>query len=422
MSTQEDQDDIFSAGEDEFGGFGANFGSESDGQGDVEAPTVTAEAKEEPPVVETTPEPAEDSEGVSDGKEDTDEPKAPVLKKRARMPLTKRQKAVRLMLRKAGLEELPELSVILRDKEGVEIAINELALFIDTPRDETLLELSDRVPGKNIVNLSAEVMKNRVITVGAEIIKAGRMFQPIQVADIMEDGVPTGNYQCTSGRHRLAFLALAYGATAKIPVYVENMTLNEARDAVVVANQARPTRARERAEHAVLGAVGGDADAEQDEMYNATATTKARSRKYCVYSVFQKNHPIPLGFPVSATSSRKDGGLTTVSNVENFWATSLTWDKDMKRKEFDGELAASILFLNQVAESMQVEEAFDSSHHLASMTLSAIGKWYRAYKEITGLDAAPKAAMVAKCIVSLGEIGRQKSDTTYSALTGLMRD
>jgi hypothetical protein len=313
----------------------------------------------------------------------------------------------------------------MRDKEGVPVAIRDLALFIGEPADEVLAELAEKMPVKNIVNLSAAVEKNRVIAVGAEILRAGRMFTPIQVAAIRqpdhEGDAVADDLQCTSGRHRLAFLALAYGPETVIPVYVESMTLNEARDAVVVANQARPTRALERAEHAVLGAVGGNADEAQEQLYTATATTKTKARKYSVYSVFEKNHPLKLKFDVSQTSSRKSGALTTVSNVENFWSKALAWDKTMPWKKYDSGLRCSIQFLNALVKEMQEQEKFDSSHHMASMTLSAVGKWFRGYIDITGKNPEAEAAKVAGIIVGFGEIGRQKSETTYEDLTQAMR-
>jgi len=454
---ENDRDDLFSGDDEEFGGFDANFGSgETDAlpdsnagstennagvtdtvtpetnQGDTSSsddfgefdigntsePEKTQEKEPEKSVTEKAePEKSEDESGTSEAPKRGRQPRA--LKKRARKPLTKRQKVLRVILRRAGLEKLPDLATLMRDKSGVSHRIGDIALFIGEPKDEILAELSENFSNKNIVNLSAEVEKNRVISVGADVLRAGRMFQPIQVADILEKGESVDNLQCTSGRHRLAFLALAYGPNAEIPVYVENMTLNEARDAVVVANQSRPTRALERAEHAVLGSTGGVAHAQQKAIYEATATTKVRARKYCVYSVFEKGYPLKLKFSVSPSPSRKNGELTTVSNVENFWSSSLRWEKGMPCKDFDDALKASIVFLNGLVTAMQKEEAFDPVHHLASMTLSAVGKWYRAYKDVVGTE--PDTEAVAKIIVGMGEIGRQKSETTYQALTEAMR-
>jgi hypothetical protein len=195
------------------------------------------------------------------------------------------------------------------------------------------------------------------------------------------------------------------------------MTLNEARDAVVVANQARPTKALERAEHACLQAVGGNVEAEQEELFGKVAKTKAKARKYCVYSVVQRDYPAPLSFAVSLTSSRTDGSLTTLTNVENFWGAALDWFKGIERKDFDEALKASVAFLNAFVAELQKVSGFDAAQHLAAMPLQAVGKYYRSYQEVTGKDATKMAPAIAAAIVALGEIGRQKSELTYSELT-----
>ena len=334
--------------------------------------------------------------------------------------LTKRQKAIRVMLRRADLDEMPTISHIMRGKGGEVIKISDIAIFIDEPRDELMAEIAAECKVRNRVNLSAEVLKSRVIAVGSQIMEAARMYQPIQVARIKDD---EGNtmLECTSGRHRLVAIALIYGCDSEIPVYVENMTLNEARDAVVVANQARPTKAMERAEHAVLRAVGGDISAGQDEMYEKTAKTKAKARKYCVYSVVRNGYPKKLTFKVSMTSSRKDGGLTTLTNVENFMGAALEWSKEMSQKEFDKELGKVVTFLNAVAKAFKGIEGFDPAHHMASMTMSSMGKYYKTYGEITGDNPVKVAPKVAEVVVSMGKIGRQKSEETYEMIAKAMR-
>jgi len=333
--------------------------------------------------------------------------------------LTLRQKALRVMVRRAGVDTIPELSKLMRGKGGEVLKISDIGIFIGKPSDELMEEIASKCLIPNRVNLSAEVVKSRVVTIGAQLMEAGRMYQPIQVARI-SDGEST-SFECTSGRHRLAALALIYGAHSEIPVYVENMDLNEGRDAVVVANQTRPTKAMERAEHTVLRAVSGDVSAEQDELYERTAKTKAKARKYCVYSIFQRHYPKKLTFKVSMTTSRKDGGLTTLTNIENFLGNALEWDKGMKRKEFDKNLLGAISFLNALVKSFKSTEGFEPCQHMASMTMSAIGKYYKTYKEITGDDAIKVSPKVAQVIVSLGEIGRQKSEKTYNLITKAMR-
>jgi len=340
---------------------------------------------------------------------------SPTLKKRARKPFTKREKAVRVMLRRAGVERLPTLEHLMRSKNGKQMAICDIGLFGPEPRDAALKEIADKCPVPNRACLSAEITRNRVVTVGAEILKKGRMFQPIQVARIEEDGA----YECTSGRCRLAFLAMAYGPKAEVPVYIEDMSLNEARDAVVVANQARPIKALERAEQAIMKAVSGDAKAAQDELYDSTVTTKAKAKKYAIYSVVKRDYPEPLAFSVSLRSSRKDGCLTTLTNVENFWAMALDWQKGMTRAEFDGILKKSIVFLNSLVGHMKKQPSFDSIEHLAAHVMYAAGKFYHAY--CAEGDPTGVAEEAARQIVGMRGIDEKKADEICDVLTRVVR-
>jgi hypothetical protein len=404
----EDQDDIFATG-DEFGD-----GTDDEFVTHEEASGGSQEASK-PKEGESATEKEKTPQKAVQGTQKAVKPKK--SGKKAKMPLTPRAKAIRLMLRRAGVAELPSLDQLMRGKTGTsKLPISEIGLFIGDPKDALLVELAAECKVQNIVNLSAEVLKSRVMAIGAQILAAGRMYQPIQVARV------NGTYQCTSGRHRLAFLALAYGPSTRIHVYIEEMTLNEARDAVVVANQARPTKALERAEHAVLQAVGGNVDASQDDLYNKTVLTKAKAKKYCVYSVLEKGYPIRLTFPVSLTASRKDGGLTTLTNVENYWSAAIEWYKELTRADFDAALEAATDFLNLLAKAFQKEQGFEPVSHMASMTLSAVGKYYRAYLELNGESPIGKVDVIAKAVVAMGDIGRQKSEETYKVLAKVMKD
>jgi len=327
--------------------------------------------------------------------------------------VTARQKAVNVIVRRAAKDKVPDIRQLLVGKMGTEVKIRDIGLFIGGDHKDALMaELAQECPVRNRVNLSAEVQKKRILDVGAQIVESGRMYQPVSVARIKDDG----RLECTSGRHRLAFLALMYGSDTRIPVCVEDMTMNEARDAVVVSNQARPTKALERAEHTVLQAVKGNLNAEQDDLYYRTVTAKAKARRYCVFSVINRSYPMKLDFAVSQDSSRKGGGVTTLTNIEGFWGAALDWEDGMERKKFDAELKESVRFLNVVVATMHTQKGFVPKQHLAAMTLSAVGKYYRAFREITGGDASSVAVDVAKCVVKMGEVGRQKSEKTYSVL------
>jgi hypothetical protein len=343
-------------------------------------------------------------------------PKGKKPSKRAKKPLTPVQRTLRLAKRRGGSDTLPDIKALFKNKTGTKMKISDIAIFIEAPTEESLKVIAEQCPKKNRVNLSTNIDRNRVVTVGGQLIHSNRMYQPIQVARIEEDGA----LECTSGRHRLAFLAMAYGPDQVVTVDVEDMTINEARDAVVFANQTRTTKALEKAEHAVLQAVCGDVDADQDEMYSKTAITKVKVRKYAVYSVLERNYPLALAFKVSLTQSRKGGGLTTVSNFEEFVSSSVKWAKGMPRKEFDAQLEAGVKFLNALAAALQKLPGFEPSQHMAAMPLRAVGKYYRDRNAIAG-DAMTIVDKLSERMVALGDIARYKPDETYDAITEAMK-
>ena len=367
------------------------------------------EAQAEAPVEVKAPK----AEALKDEKKE----KAPTHKKMAHKPLTAKEKVVNNIYRKAGLDgTLPAIDSIMRGKQGTKMKLSDIAVFIDTPENEVLADLHKKMPVLNRVNLSACVDLNLVKRNGGDILKAGRMYQPIQVARIEEDG----RYECTSGRHRVVFLALVYGPDAEIPVYIEDMSLNEARDAVVVANESRNAKAMEKAEHAVLSAVGGDIDAKRDEMYQKTSKNKSGALKYGVYSVFHQGNPAKFDFAITNNSTRKNGELTTITCVESYWSAALAWNKDMTRKDFDAQLKDSVVFLNAVAKAFVSNPAFEPAQHMANMTLSAIGKYYKALED-AGVDTSEKVDKLTNIVVAMGEIGRQKSNETYDAIVEAMK-
>jgi hypothetical protein len=160
------------------------------------------------------------------------------------------------------------------------------------------------------------------------------------------------------------FLALTYGPDALVNIIVKEMTMNEARDAVVAANMARKTRALEKAEHAVLKSVHGDADADLDTMYTNLVTTKAKAKKYCTYVMTERSYPAVVDFSVSPMPTRKQGELTTISNLEGFWGNALSWHRDTPREDFDRDLKAAIEFLNALVKDMQSIEGFEAKTHI----------------------------------------------------------
>jgi hypothetical protein len=71
--------------------------------------------------------------------------------------------------------------------------------------------------------------------------------------------------------------------------------------------------------------------------------------------------------------------------------------------------------LSAFVKAAQAVEGFDADQHLASMTLSAVGKYYIDALNVKG--EAPSADKVAAKVVAMGDIGRQKSEKTYAAIT-----
>lgn len=337
---------------------------------------------------------------------------APIQPKPPRVKKTLKQKALRVMLKRSGLSKPPRLEHILEGKTGDPILISEIGFFAnDKQKDPLLAELAQECPIRNRLNRD-EITKSRVLAVGTEIFKAGHMWTPIHVCS-------TGDrFECVSGRHRLAFLALVYGSNIEIPVYFETLTLKAAREAVAVANDGRPIKALERASYAILRAVGGDSKADQDKLYEALATLKPNIVKYCVYSVIERGYPAKLDFKLAERSSRPNGELTTVSNVEVFWGEALSWSKEMTRQEFDAGLADSVVFLNKFVSIVQKLPGFDPDQHLTANVLAALGRYYLTYHNITARNAIQIVKELAGGIVDMGKTVKKHQAEIYTRIAG----
>jgi hypothetical protein len=328
--------------------------------------------------------------------------------------ITPELKFVNGMCRKGDTEDIPQLFKMMGNKQIIKVKISDIAVFTEEPQDEILKNLFEAMPHINKVNLSAGVDLKRVKLIGSQIFKASSVYQVIQVARIKN--MPL---QCTSGRHRLVFLALVYGANAEVDVCIEDMTLSEARDAVVFANQSRKAKAMEKAEHAVLQAVCGDVNAEQEKMFSKTAKNKSGAMKYAIYSVFERGNPAKFSFNVTNNSTRGQDDLTTITSIESYWRSSLVWNKSMTLEDFNKGLEFSVLFLNNLVTCFNENEKFEPIQHMASMTLNAIGKYLRTMED-AGVNI--DIQKMANVIVSMGEVGRQKSSETYDDIVLLMKN
>jgi hypothetical protein len=318
------------------------------------------------------------------------------------------------MLKRSGLSKPPLVERILEGKVGMKIPISEIGFLArDKQKEPLLAELAQSCSVRNRLNRD-EISKNRILTVGTEIFKAGHMWTPIHVHRDLADG----RYECISGRHRLAFLAIVYGEDLEVPVHLEHLTLKAAREATAVANDGRPVKAMERASYAILRAVGGDSKADQKKLYNSLSNLKPNLIKYCVYSVIERGYPVKLSFKLSEKSSRPDGGLTTVSNVEMFWDEGLNWFKGMSQEVFDEGLQDSVCFLNAFVEEIQTITGFDPDQHLTANVMAALGRYYQTYNNITSRNAIPIVKELARGVVDIGKTVKKPQTVIYNLIAG----
>ena len=291
-----------------------------------------------------------------------------------------RHRIIRKVLKKAGIEELLPIGDLFRNKTGTWVKINEISLFTSAQDDELMSELAQECcPELNRVCCS-EIIVRRMVEIGVQILSSRGMCTPIHIIQV-EDKL-----ECVSGRHRLAFLALVYGAGCKVPVYLESGTLEEARKAVAVANESRPVKALEKAQHAALSVTGGDVCVNQDELYQKIAKNKNNIKKYCVYSVIKRSYPTPLDFNVSMTPTLGNGDLTTVSHMGSYWGAALDWRKGQLREDFDRTLELSTCFLNILSHMLRNYPEFTPKKHMSVSVLTAVGKYYNKYMDADGID------------------------------------
>lgn len=108
---------------------------------------------------------------------------------------------------------------------------------------------------RNILNLSAEIDRNRVLALVATVIRYGRLIHPLEACTITGD-IPhsakmavTGHgtetfdekvYQVWTGRHRAWALAFIYGEDVKLPVMLSEKPYQEAAEECVESNNSRP--------------------------------------------------------------------------------------------------------------------------------------------------------------------------------------
>src|ERR1035437_561812 len=100
-------------------------------------------------------------------------------KKGPRLKKTKLQKALRVMLKRAGISKPTPLDLIFRNKTGPRIDISEIGFLSDDEQpNELMQEMAKACPVRNRLNRD-DVSLQRVLAVGAQVFKAGCMRTPI---------------------------------------------------------------------------------------------------------------------------------------------------------------------------------------------------------------------------------------------------
>jgi hypothetical protein len=328
--------------------------------------------------------------------------------------LSPKEAFIQSVLSKAGIVKVPSLESLFegfRTDLG-KIEISEIGLFIGTPKDELLKDIQKDISKINSINLSTEVSLKLVQEVGIEIMRDGKIYSPIQVAKITEDGT----IQCTSGRHRLAFLAIMYGTDIEVPILESELSHSDARKNVMNSNQSRRALGLEKSEFAILDATNGDLSGNRDDMYKQVVTKKTKAVDFCVYSVFDAHaYGTKIHFDVAMGTSRKDG-LTTVNNLKCYWRNAIKWHDETSRKDFDEQLKASISFLNDLVAECKKHKEFTPSQQLSTMSLAALGSVFRTQTD-AGNDPSKIVEKISNALLKIDGSGRQKKEKTYDDLT-----
>lgn len=326
-----------------------------------------------------------------------------------------REKFVKSLLKKANLKELPNINDLFKTTESTKVKLKDLAIFISDNPTGILKEVAKEIPLRNTLNLAAEVEEKRVKEVGIRIFESGKIYMAIECAKLTDGSM---NLECWSGRHRLAFLALVYGPDAEVPVRITEYTTNEARHAVLIANDARKTLMHEKAQSSYYKAGGDEID--RSVVYDKMAVNKTKAIHYVMAGVLGKKiHGATLKFDVSETSSRADGSLTTGNNLQGYYSNAIEWSKSMQFKEMEDSIKGSTKFLNEVVGELKHQDGFDAKQQLAAQPLKALGSIYIKLSEDihgTNVSAVDYAKVVAESLVSMGTIGRNRSEEILADL------
>ena len=417
---QQEVDETEDDEEDEFGGTTfEDFNDDETEQEEVEEDETEKEVEEDE--TEEDEEEIEEDENISEGSIDgvVRKPQKSVKGKRGRRGKTEKKlvlpvdRLVQGAMRKAGVDKLPDLNVLFKHRSGKKVKLSDVAVFVDEePADDVLKELSVRLPMHNEVHLSAGIDKNRIRRVGADILKCGWIASDIEVAKLEGSDV----LHCVSGRHRLAFIAAAYGGDVTVVVQVAEMDLSDARKATVYTNQARPTGIREAAELAVIETSGG-VDCELDALYGGMVRTKRSAVKFAVYlatNVTPKGGMIK--FPVREKGKSKGNSVTTWPSLKNFWQNATFWSAEVTCKDFVKQYVDATKFLNALVDALLKTEGFEPSQHMSTMAMRAIGSFYKAMLDAGSHEPIDIVEIIADGLVAITKLGRMKNTEAFAKL------
>jgi len=340
----------------------------------------------------------------------------PTLKKLAKKPLTERERFVRLLLKRAGLSELPKLeSMFDKDAGNATKKVKDIAIFIQ--KGEGMLEdVSKECPHKNVVNLSSEVLFRQVKSVAMDVFHSKRFYHVIEVSNVTDAPEGVHPLQCVSGRHRLALIALLWGSDAEVPVRLTSRSMCECRDSVVFANKSRATSSVEKADLVMVQAVNGDTAAKPDEVYEKVVRTKTSAVDFAFHRAIHNHiYGFKFEFDVSMRSTIDDC-MTMANSIKGFLKSVVTWEPSMTRIQLDTAVKDALKWLNALAKEFNQTKGFVKEQQMAQHPLIAYGDIYRS-NLVAGKDPMEIIPALVKKAVSLGDIGREKTVKLVNMLT-----
>lgn len=342
--------------------------------------------------------------------------------------VSERQKFIDKILKSTGKEKLPELDEIFAGRNGTKVKIKDIAVFIgDNFNNEILNDLSKQMQLRNSINLSTEVNIKRVTEVAKQIIQANRVFMAIEVAELT-DG--TQQYECWTGRHRIIALAILYGADVEIPVIISKMNMNEARDAVVYANQSRKILSLEKSEHTILkNSHGNIEETSREELYNKVVTGKRQANEFALFSCMTGDNieNMKITFPVSKDSSRNNGEFTTTASIKKYLTSVLSdWSKKTTIHEYDEELENGIAFINAYVNEVSKMEGFDPKQQMSYVVMTALGHMHKRFTlaiKNPNDTSVIYAKMIAEIMIEYGDrCARENSEFLIKHMTEKVKE